>query len=387
MNGRRRQDPPASGAGAEVLWRTLLYAALLLAYLAGDAFVFHGPIRRKIEARFASSHLSRERAIARGWVATVNGEPVTSGQLDRAVSLYLFRRARRDPETLPEFDRRIARRAALQGLIVETLVRQYTAADGYEAGPEAVRKHIERFEAQFAAGEELEERSARQGLTPEQRNRMLTEHLSQERWIEKMIEPAARVTEAEMRECFDKNRAADAPGFTNPELVRACHIFLSTVEEDTPEREAQIREIHRRLAAEGADFAALAAETSEDERTKKRGGDLDWFSRERMPEDFCDVVFSLPRGTLSEPFRTSLGWHIVQVTGRQAARPLTFEELEPEIRALLETERRRYAVETLLHKLQIASTIEVFPENIDSPKSMLETGAGSPENARDGDFQ
>ena len=387
MNEARQRKQPANDARTEVLWRTLMYAAILLAYLIGDVFVFEGPVRRKIESRFAFAKYSRERAITHGWVATVNDEPITVDQLNSAVSLYHFRRAKPKSAILSAFNRRIARRAALQALIVETLVRQYTAAHGFEADAGAVRKHIEAFEAQFASAEELRARSAQQGLTREQRNRKLTEHLSQQRWIEKQINPAIAITEAEMREWFEKNRAGNPPGFTNPELIRARHIFLSTVAEDTPEREALIRKIHRQLTGGEADFAELAAEFSEDERTRNRGGDLDWFSRERMPPDFCDAVFPLQKDTLSGPFRTALGWHIVQVTGRQAARPLTFEELKPEIRALLETEQRRYAIETLLHKLQLASSIKVFPENIERPKSALATGAGSQENSNDGDVQ
>ena len=387
MSAGRGKERPAGDARGEVLWRTLLYAALLLAYLAGDIFVFEGPVRRKIESRFAFAKYSRERAVARGWVATVNDEPITSGQLNCAVSLYLYRRAKPESVPLSAFDRGIARRAALQGLIVETLVRQYAAAEGFEGDPGAVRKHIETFEAQFASEEELEARSAEQGLTREQRHRKLSQHLAQQQWIEKMIEPAVAVSEAETREWFDRNRDGGTPGFTNPELIRARHIFLSTVEEDTPEREALIREIHRRLIEEEADFSELAGEFSEDERSRNRGGDLNWFSRERMPKDFCDVVFPLGEGIVSEPFRTSIGWHIVQVTERQAARPLTYEELKPEIEALLETERRRHAIETLLHKLQIASSIEVFPENIDPPQTGLETEAGSKDSSGNGNLQ
>ena len=47
------------------------------------------------------------------------------------------------------------------------------------------------------------------------------------------------------------------------------------------------------------------------------GGDLGWVSDGGMPPEFAEVVSELDIGELSEPFRTSFGWHVAEVTGRR----------------------------------------------------------------------
>ena len=66
-------------------------------------------------------------------------------------------------------------------------------------------------------------------------------------------------------------------------------------------------------------MCAIAAELSEDQRSKNNGGDLGWFSRERLATDFTAAVFALPDKTPSL-LRTKLGWHLVELLERKPAR-------------------------------------------------------------------
>ena len=145
-----------------------------------------------------------------------------------------------------------------------------------------------------------------------------------------------------------------------PEVIRARHLFLSTVEVDTPERAALMLDLHGKLERGEATLEDLAAKFSEDERTKKTGGDLGYFSRHRMPEDFTQVVFALAPGQRSAPFRTSIGWHIVEVDERIPARPADWETLRPEITLYLQNEAKLRALEALGKKERAAARVERF---------------------------
>ena len=65
----------------------------------------------------------------------------------------------------------------------------------------------------------------------------------------------------------------------------------------------------------GADFAEIATEFSEDPGSAIKGGDLDWFPRNVMVDEFDRYAFTMKEGEMSEPFRSQFGWHIIKHHG------------------------------------------------------------------------
>lgn len=339
-------------------WRFLVYAVVLL-YLVLDLKTCQGPLHRALLNR---RDVTLEEAQKNRWVAIVNREPITSEQLDLAVYRHLYQRGKA-PEEIPDKNYLMIRRATLQSLIDDTLVRQYSEGDQYRAPQEEIDQFIESWESQFSGEEEIEERSEYQDISAEERREELARIWSQKKWIEMRIEPGVDVTDEEVRAWFDANKE-EGEGFVEPEKIHARHIFLSTVEIDDETREQLINEIHAKLTSGEAKFEELAKQYSEDERSKKWGGDLNWFARDRLAEDFTEKVFSMKSGEVSDPFRTTIGWHIVEVLDRQPERPVKFDEVKAEIRAHLENTRSQETIKVLLNKLRKVANIRLFPENI-----------------------
>jgi peptidyl-prolyl cis-trans isomerase D len=146
--------------------------------------------------------------------------------------------------------------------------------------------------------------------------------------------------------------------FDRPEEVRARHILVK-VEEGAPEEEAgaaraRIEEIRERIT-EGADFADVALEVSEDPGSKERGGDLGFFARGRMVPAFEEVAFSLEPGVLSEPVRSAFGFHLIRVEEKRPARLVAYDEAQREVaRDLIAEESARAAARARAEELAVA---------------------------------
>ncbi len=118
---------------------------------------------------------------------------------------------------------------------------------------------------------------------------------------------------------FHLIKLSDVRGDSN-RLVKqteARHVLIAPNEirtEDQARRLAQ--EVYERIDG-GEDFNIVARQLSDDTQSVVAGGDLGWVSDGGMPPEFAEVVSELDIGELSEPFRTSFGWHVAEVTGRR----------------------------------------------------------------------
>lgn len=97
--------------------------------------------------------------------------------------------------------------------------------------------------------------------------------------------------------------------------VQAAHILILAQEGD-PEADARahqkIDSIYNIVKANPADFADLATRFSQDPGSARQGGMLPLFGRGQMVQPFDSIAFAMPDNTISEPFRTNFGYHIIQ---------------------------------------------------------------------------
>jgi hypothetical protein len=173
-------------------------------------------------------------------------------------------------------------------------------------------------------------------------------------WLEKQITAETAATKKECRDFYETHLAL----FTQPVRFRASHLFLAAPADTPPEIVESKREMIDALAVRLSRLETLpqlATETSEDEATKSRGGDLGFFSSERMPSEFFAEVEKLAVGRRSNPFRSHLGFHIVELAEIRPARVLSFDEAQGEILLALANERRALIAERLADMLSTAT--------------------------------
>ncbi|MCM1109103.1 MAG: peptidylprolyl isomerase [Clostridium sp.] len=120
-------------------------------------------------------------------------------------------------------------------------------------------------------------------------------------------------------------------------LVLPAHVFVKVSQKATDEEQKaakqRIDSIYKELKV-GADFSEIAQACSDDKSTGMRGGELGWISPKQTLKEFEDVAYSLQKGEMSEPFRSTVGYHIVLMKDRKQVEP--FEELKPRIAQFME---------------------------------------------------
>ncbi len=103
----------------------------------------------------------------------------------------------------------------------------------------------------------------------------------------------------------------------SPVQSHVRHVLIKTSLLNTPEEAYQQIQLVRALIQSGQPFEKVAQEKSEDTLSKTTGGDLGWLSAEHLSPEFRQVMNRLPEHTLSEPFQTAAGWHLIEVLERR----------------------------------------------------------------------
>ncbi|WP_034057649.1 peptidylprolyl isomerase [Lacinutrix jangbogonensis] len=121
--------------------------------------------------------------------------------------------------------------------------------------------------------------------------------------------------------------------------VTVAHIMIKTGKENEKDSEIKINEIYKRYN-QGEDFAALAKQLSEDKSTASNGGLLKPFSSgELSAPEFEAVAFELKIiDTVSKPFKTQFGWHIIKLKAKKGIQLLA--EMKPELQSKIKRDSR-----------------------------------------------
>jgi parvulin-like peptidyl-prolyl isomerase len=139
-------------------------------------------------------------------------------------------------------------------------------------------------------------------------------------------------------------RIAPVSGAVVPQ-ERARHILvqpLPDADDQTKATEAQweaaleeARDVEAKLKEDGADWWAIAEESSDDPGSASRGGDLGWYDPTDPPfvDPFNVELSNLAVGEISDPIRTDFGWHVIQKTGERESPTAQAADLVEQLRA------------------------------------------------------
>lgn len=372
--------------------------------------------------------------------ATVNGEDITSRDLDTAYANYRQRLAQVFGGTIPAGfgDEDILKEQVLSQLIEEYALRQYADKQRYRVGDEELNRLIRSMEVFQSEGKFdgsiYQAQLSSQGYSPagfeqefkrtqsmnqlqtainataftipvqkkqflnlsnqRRKIRLLTRTINSEvytlsdqeiedyyqanasrymtaeqlkiDYLEVSLEQVKSLVDVSDDQLLDHyHQAKDS--YTSAEYRTASHILL-TLEDGVSEDES--KQVQDRLAqireqiTSGADFAALAREHSQDPGSASDGGNLGEVERGMMVQPFETVLFAMQEGEVSEPVKTTFGWHLIKLDQVSGGGTASFAEvrddIENEIRAEL-AESRIYDITENLANLAYEQSDSLLP--------------------------
>jgi len=213
-------------------------------------------------------------------------------------------------------------KSVLDSMIAEKIVEMELEKANITVSEEEIQEQLNEFIESYGGEEYVSLMLSMQGLTMDDLKEDMLSYLK----TLKLLEPRLVATEEEITEYFEENKEY----FAQKEEVEASHILVD--DEETA------KEIKKKLA-EGADFAELAAEYSKDTSNAQNGGQLGYFGRGKMVEEFEKAAFSMEVGEISDPVKTKYGYHIIKVTGKKEAKEATLEEARSEIEEIIKNQK------------------------------------------------
>lgn len=247
-------------------------------------------------------------------LVTVNGEPITTGE----VNAYVQLRTHGNKMQLNDEQRY----QVTQQLVQVALAAQAAKKQGLAKGPDA--------RAQLAL----------------QRNLLLANQA-----VEHYM-ATAQVPEATLKQKYQEMAKAQSG-----EEYKARHILVKT--------KAEANKIIAQLN-KGADFAALAKKDSTGPSASS-GGELGWFKPGQMVPAFSDAVEKLKPGEYTKtPVKTRFGWHVILLEKKRTASPPSYTSMKP----VLENEEKGHMMQGYLQKLESEASIDwKIPNPATAPKA------------------
>lgn len=275
-------------------------------------------------------------------VATVNGEDITSQELDEEVTKWKNSLAQQGFNLEGEQAKEIEE-VVLNQLIDSRLAMAEIKRLDLMPTDKEVEEAVQGTKEQLGGEAEFKKYLAAYGINEPQLRDDLKQQLAVNKLVEQISAEVPQPTEAEIKEYFDQNGAQ----YNDPEQRQVSHILIGVGDysngKDRSEMDAKVLALQVvDKVASGADFGELAKQYSDDMGSKDNGGQYPPFSKgSGFAEEFESAAFNLKENGqyTKEPVKTTFGYHIIRLDKIIPAKTHTLDEVKDQIAASLHDEK------------------------------------------------
>jgi peptidyl-prolyl cis-trans isomerase C len=194
--------------------------------------------------------------------------------------------------------------------------------------------------------------------------KIITNKILIQKHIENYRQECVEIPEIKLHKFYQENLKL----FKTQEEVSCQHILIKGLTEKSKHRAEAVR---RRIKSP-EDFKHIAEKFSECP-SSERCGDLGFFHRGKLMKEIEDIAFSLALNEISEPFKSSMGYHILMLTDKHESKILPFEEIMDVLQTRLEHIDSELKLVKHLQDLRDSGKdhIQIFEDNLLAPFNCL----------------
>lgn len=309
-------------------------------------------------------------------VAVVNEVLLDSKLLISEIKVYKLMNRQKN-KTLTDKELADFSHQALARLVDQELIYQEARKKNIQIDPKLVEQRVQEVRKQFPSEEMLQTALDMQGLTMDLLKIKFEKQMMEEALIRQEVAPNVKVNEAEVEAYYQKNLEK----LETPEQYEVYHIFTgalqpdahgNTIQDPALRKKAErlnalvdqdasdkIWDLYRQLQ-EGADFAELAKEHSEDKESGAEGGSWGAVELSELPETLANEIKKLDQNEISEPVRSSYGYHILKWTNIIPAGHVPLSEIKTDLMNGLLREKTLSQHQEMVSKLREQADIQLY---------------------------
>ena len=267
-------------------------------------------------------------AVVEQLIAVIDGEPYTLSNVNAYAKNKLGRAfPSGDLKQIDDQDKQI-----LEQFITDKLLEAEVREAGIVVSEADVDGYIEQVKKNNRlTDEDLKAALSRENQTLASYKASVKAEIEKSDLVDRQVRRKVTISDDDVERYYKLNSSK----FRNNDRARIRHILLRLAENAPPDTVQSVtakgKELYKRIAA-GEDFATLAREYSQG-AGQAEGGEIGWVNRGTLIAGIEEVAFQkLSVGQVSEPFRTTMGVHIVKLEGRDPGTPLPLSSVAPRIK-------------------------------------------------------
>lgn len=239
--------------------------------------------------------------------AVVNGEEISIAEFDENLEIYknMYEAQYGEIAWDEEIEEGVTYLSSLkenviENMIMDTIMLQEASKDSIEVTDEELQGLFDEYKAYYGDEETYNESLASSGMDEDFLMNYLENGELIDRYVGDFVE-SIEIDDEILKGYFDENKDKFA-------AVSASHILVNSL--------VEAQDILFKLN-DGADFAEMAMELSQDPGSAVNGGELGYFYKGQMVPEFEEAAFSVEPGNLSGIIQTDFGFHILKVNDKK----------------------------------------------------------------------